>query len=67
MMDPVRRDQFIYTTYRDILTVYNVTESMVSLFELYNLKDAINKIVPYQWYINMDKSIVASTLSKFKF
>lgn len=67
LIDPVRRDQFIYTTYRDVCTIYNVTEAMVSQFELYNLNDAIGKIVPYQWYINLDKSIVQSTLSKFKF
>jgi polyferredoxin len=67
LIDQVKRDQFIYTTYRDINTIYTISAAMVQLFEQVNFQEAVNHVVPYNWYLNMDKSIVNNTIQRFKF
>jgi hypothetical protein len=40
---------------------------MVYQFTQYSLQMAINKVVPYKWYINFDKSITQQILNNAKF
>jgi len=52
---------------KKINILYNISEQLVNNFRLYNLNDAVNKIVPYKMYINMDAVIVKDMLNQFKF
>ena len=67
LIDQTTRDQLLWTTYNIINTIYNISSNMVYMFRQYTLQMAINKVVPYQWYINLDKSITQQILNKAKF
>lgn len=67
LIDQVTRDQLVWQTYNRINTIYNISNSMVSLFKRYTLQMAVNKIVPYQWYINLDKAITKEIFDRIKF
>jgi len=67
LIDQTTRDQLLWTTYNQVNTIYNISNNMVYQFRQYSLQMAINKVVPYQWYINFDKSITQQILNNAKF
>ena len=67
LIDQTTRDQLLWTTYNMINTIYNISNNMVYQFRQYTLQMAINKVVPYKWYINFDKSITQQILNNAKF
>lgn len=67
LIDQTTRDQLLWTTYNQVNTIYNISNNMVYQFRQYTLQMAINKVVPYQWYINFDKSITQQILNNVKF
>ena len=67
LIDQTTRDQLLWTTYNMINTIYNISSNMVHMFSQYTLQTAINKVVPYSWYINLDKSITQQILNNAKF
>ena len=67
LINQADRDKFVHKIYEEVTILYNLSESLINDFTLYNLQDAINKIVPYKQFINMDASIVTGTLNRFKF
>ncbi len=67
LIDPIQRTRFVLEVSTDINILYNISEQLVSNFKLYNLNDAVNKIIPYKMYINMDAVIVKDMLNQFKF
>lgn len=67
LMDPIQRTRFVLEVSTDINILFNLSEQLVNNFKLYNLNDAVNKIVPYKMYINMDARIVNDMLNQFKF
>ena len=66
LIDQITRDQLLWTTYNKINTIYNISNNLVYQFRQYTLQMAINKVVPYQWYINFDKSITQQILNNSK-
>jgi hypothetical protein len=67
LIDQTTREQLLWTVYNQINTIYNISNNMVYQFRQYTLQMAINKVVPYQWYINFDKSITQQILNNAKF
>jgi len=67
LIDQTTRDQLLWTTYNMINTIYNISNNMVFQFRQYTLQMAINKVVPYEWYINLDKGITQQILNNAKF
>ena len=67
LIDQTTRDQLLWTVYNQVNTIYNISNNMVYQFRQYTLQMAINKVVPYQWYINFDKTITQQILSNTKF
>ena len=67
LIDQTTRDQLLWTTYNKINTIYNISTNMVYQFRKYTLQMAINKVVPYRWYINFDKSISQQIINNSKF
>ena len=67
LINPTDRDKFVYEVYQNINIIYSLSTAMVSRFKLYNLQDAVNKVVPYQMYINVDKIIIQDIAKKLKF
>src|SRR3954454_12336562 len=52
LIDPIQRTRFVLEVSTDINILYNISEQLVNNFKLYNLNDAVNKIIPYKMYIN---------------
>lgn len=67
LIDQTTRDQLLWTVYNQVNTIYNISNNMVYQFRQYSLQMAINKVVPYQWYINLDKGITQQILNNAKF
>ena len=67
LIDQTTRDQFLWQTYNLINTIYNISSNMVYMFRQYTFQMALNKVVPYQWYINLDKNISQQILNNAKF
>ena len=67
LMDQTTRDQLLWATYNQVNTIYNISNNMVYQFRQYTLQMAINKVVPYDWYINLDKGITQQILNNAKF
>ena len=67
LINPTDRDKLVYEVYQNINIIYSLSTAMVSRFELYNLQDAVNKVVPYRMYINVDKIIIKDIAKKLKF
>jgi len=67
LIDQTTRDQFLWQTYNLINTIYNISNNMVYMFKQYTFQMALNKVVPYQWYINIDKNISQQILNNAKF
>jgi hypothetical protein len=67
LIDQTTRDQFLWQTYNLINTIYNISSNMVYMFRQYTFQMALNKVVPYQWYINLDKTISLQILNNAKF
>src|ERR1019366_8260743 len=57
LIDQTTRDQLLWTTYNMINTIYNISWNILMMFNQYTLQNAINKVVPYGWYLNLDKTI----------
>ena len=66
LIDQTTRDQFLWQTYNLINTIYNISNNMVYLFKQYTFQMALNKVVPYQWYTNLDKNISQQILNDAK-
>lgn len=67
LIDQTTRDQLLWTVYNQMNTIYNISNNMVYQFRQYTLQMAVNKVVPYQWYINLDKGITQQILNNAKF
>ena len=67
LIDQTTRDQLLWATYNQVNTIYNISNNMVYQFRQYTLQMAINKVVPYEWYINLDKGITQQILNNAKF
>lgn len=67
LIDQAKRDRFVYEVYQEINVLYHLSQSIVDQFKMHNLSDAINEVVPYKLFINVDKIIVNGILTKLKF
>ena len=67
LIDPTTRDELLWTTYNMINTIYNISANMRAMFSQYTIQMAINKVVPYTWYSNLDKTITKQIVNNAKF
>lgn len=67
LINPIQREKMVHEVYTDISIIHSVSNSMVSMFKLYNLQDAVEKIVPLKMYYNMDRTLVQDIMRKTKF
>ncbi|MBO9572381.1 MAG: hypothetical protein J7497_09265 [Chitinophagaceae bacterium] len=67
LIDPVRRHQFVYEVYNEINVLYQLSASIINQYQLHNLQDAIDKIVPLSTFYNVDKMLVNDVIRKIKF
>ena len=65
-MSKAARNQFLYKAYGNINSLYNLSEAMLAQFKCVTLTEAVNSTVPYQYYTDLDKSIVNNTLHRLK-
>jgi len=67
LMDQAARDRFVRNVYDEINVIYQLSNSMYRTIESANFQDTVNKIVPFQTYINIDNVIIQDILFRFKF
>ena len=67
LMDQSARDRLVRNVYEEINVLYQLSNSMYRTIESANFQDAVNKIVPFQTYINIDNVIIQDILFRFKF
>ncbi len=67
LINPIQREKMVHEVYTDINIIHSVSQSMVSLFKLYNLQDAVEAVVPLRMYYNMDRILVEDIIRKTKF
>ena len=67
LIDQTTRDQLLWKTYNMINTIYIISSNILAMFNQYTLQMAINKVVPYGWYLNLDKTITQQILNNAKF
>lgn len=66
LMNKTKRDIFLWNTYEDIQALYNLSEVMLLDFKRVTLAEAVNTVVPYEYYLDLDKSIIQSSLERLK-
>lgn len=66
LINPTDRAKFVHEVYTNIQIVHAMSSSLVKTFKLYNLQDAVNKVVPYQTFLNVDKIVLQDVLKKVK-
>jgi hypothetical protein len=67
LIDQAARDRFVRNVYDEINVLYQLSNSIYRAIESANFQDAVNKIIPYQTYINIDRMIIRNILFRFKF
>lgn len=67
LISQTERDELLWKVSEDMNALYNLSRNMLYQFRYYNLQMAINHIVPYQGYINIDKFAVNQILQTAKF
>lgn len=66
MMNKTARDIFLWNTYEDIQALYNLSAVMLLDFKRVTLAEAVNTVVPYEYYLDLDKSIIQTNLERLK-
>lgn len=66
LMNKTARDIFLWNTYEDINALYNLSEVMLLDFKRVTLAETVNTVVPYEYYLDLDKSIIQSSLERLK-
>lgn len=66
LINPTERAKFVYEVYQNLLIIHSMSNALVNSFKLYNLQDAVNKVVPYQTFKNVDKILVDDIIKKVK-
>jgi hypothetical protein len=66
LIDPARRGELVRKVYDELRVTEALAEQMVATLQVSRLQDAINEIVPYQDYLQADKAIIQSILTRFK-
>jgi hypothetical protein len=66
-INQAKRDKLIMHVYSEINTLYVYSSSLYSKFNLYNIQDAVNQIMPYKNMVNQDMAIINNIKSTFKF
>ncbi|MGI8633840.1 MAG: hypothetical protein ACR2KZ_00410 [Segetibacter sp.] len=66
LINPTDRAKFVHEVYENILIIDNMSLSLINSFKLYNLQDAVNKVVPFQMYKNVDKILIQDIVKKVK-
>lgn len=67
LISQTKRDELLWKIWEDINALHNLSRNMVYQFRYYNLQMAINHIVPYKGYINIDQFAVGQILQTAKF
>lgn len=66
LINPTDRAKFVHEVYENILIIDNMSASLINAFKLYNLQDAVNKVVPFEMYKNVDKILIQDIVKKVK-
>jgi hypothetical protein len=66
LISPTDRAKFVYEVYQNIQIIESMSSALIRTFKMYNLQDAVDKTVPFQTYINVDKILIQDIVNKVK-
>jgi hypothetical protein len=66
LINPTDRAKFVHEVYQNIQIIDAMSGSLVRIFKMYNLQDAVNKVIPVEMYMNVDKTLIQDIIKKVK-
>jgi len=66
LIDPVRRHRFVTDVYNELNVLQQMSKSICNQYELHNLQDAIDSVVPLSTFYNIDRMVINDILTRIK-
>lgn len=66
LLSPARREEIVYELYTNVMLLHATSAYLLGQCQQVRLQDAIEKIIPFQGYANMDAQIVQGILFKIQ-
>ena len=67
LMDPARRGELIRKVYDELRVTEALAEHIVQTLKMSRLQDAVQSVVPYKDYLQMDKAIIDGILRQWTY
>jgi hypothetical protein len=67
LMDPAARAKFVHQMYEEVRVMEALGQHLVFTLQAHTLQDAIQQVVPYKDYIQMDRAIIEGILRQWKY
>lgn len=67
LMDPAARGKFVHQVYEEVRVVEALAQHLVFTLQASVLQDAIQQVVPYKDYLQMDRAIIEGILRQWKY
>lgn len=67
LMDPAARGKFVHQVYEEVRVMEALGQHLVFTLQANDLQDAIQQVVPYRDYIQMDRAIIDGIIRQWKY
>lgn len=67
LMDPVTRAKLVHQVYEEVRVMEALGQHLVFTLQAQTLQDAIQQVIPYKDYIQMDRAIIEGILRQWKY
>lgn len=67
LMDPVTRAKLVHQVYEEVRVMEALGQHLVFTLQAHTLQDAIQQVIPYKDYIQMDRAIIEGILRQWKY
>ena len=67
LMDPSARAKFVHQVYEEVRVMEALGHHLVFTLQANNLQDAIQQVVPYKDYVQMDRAIIEGILRQWTY
>ena len=67
LMDPAARGKFVHQVYEEVRVMEALGQHLVFTLQANDLQDAIQQVVPYRDYIQMDRAIIEGIIRQWKY
>ena len=67
LMDPVTRAKLVHQVYEEVRVMEALGQHLVFTLQAHTLQNAIQQVIPYKDYIQMDRAIIEGILRQWKY